>query len=195
MAKGLFDLEGHVALITGGNGGIGLAMAKGLVRCGAQVAIWGRDPVKNAAALAELAELGGFARAYVADVLDPEATKAAFAQTIADFGTISSCFANAGGPGVRGAFADLNDAGWDAAVALNLGSVVRTFRLARRYAGDCGVPRFGSQQFHDRPDSRARRRPFDFSVLTRCSTGLNRFRPYTPRAPLSAATTHGGAQG
>lgn len=140
MAKGLFDLEGHVALITGGNGGIGLAMAKGLVRCGAQVAIWGRDPDKNTAALAELAELGGFARAYVADVLDPEATSDAFAQTIADFGTISSCFANAGGSGVRGAFVSLGDAGWDATVALNLGSVVRTFRLAALHWTARGEP-------------------------------------------------------
>ncbi|MFN5777899.1 MAG: SDR family NAD(P)-dependent oxidoreductase, partial [Novosphingobium sp.] len=50
----IFDLEGHVALVTGGNGGLGLAMAKGLIKAGAQIAIWGRNEAKNAAAVAEL---------------------------------------------------------------------------------------------------------------------------------------------
>jgi NAD(P)-dependent dehydrogenase (short-subunit alcohol dehydrogenase family) len=44
------DLSGHVALITGGNSGIGLGMASGLAKAGAAVAIWGTNPRKNAAA-------------------------------------------------------------------------------------------------------------------------------------------------
>jgi len=48
------DLRGHVAVITGGNGGIGLGMARGLVAAGADVALWGRDEAKNAAAAKEL---------------------------------------------------------------------------------------------------------------------------------------------
>lgn len=47
----MFNLEGHVALVTGGNGGIGLAYARGLVKSGAAVAIWGRNTEKNQTAI------------------------------------------------------------------------------------------------------------------------------------------------
>jgi NAD(P)-dependent dehydrogenase (short-subunit alcohol dehydrogenase family) len=47
----LFDLTGKVCIVTGGNGGIGLAYAKGLLKAGAQVAIWGRNAEKNKTAL------------------------------------------------------------------------------------------------------------------------------------------------
>ena len=50
----LFDLSGHIAVITGGNSGIGLSMARGLAKAGAHVAIWARDEAKNAAAFDEL---------------------------------------------------------------------------------------------------------------------------------------------
>ncbi|MFN7719435.1 MAG: SDR family NAD(P)-dependent oxidoreductase, partial [Sphingomonadaceae bacterium] len=103
----LFDLDGHVALITGGNGGLGLAMAKGLTKAGALLAIWGRDKAKNAEAVAQIEAIGGRAHSFVADVTDPVSSSVAFAQTIDVFGKIDSCFANAGGSGVRGPFADL----------------------------------------------------------------------------------------
>lgn len=129
----LFDLEGHVALVTGGNGGLGLAMAKGLIKVGAQVAIWGRNEAKNAAAVAELAALGGQAQSFVADVTDPGSSAAAFEQTIAAFGKIDSCFANAGGSGARGAFVDLDRSAWLATNELNILSVIDTFQLATRH--------------------------------------------------------------
>jgi NAD(P)-dependent dehydrogenase (short-subunit alcohol dehydrogenase family) len=129
----LFDLTGHVALMTGGNGGLGLAMAKGLVRCGAQVALWGRNAEKNAAAVEALTQMGGTARAYGVDVTDPAAAADAFARTLDDFGRIDSCFANAGGSGVRGRFAELSAADWEATIALNLTSVIDTFQLATRH--------------------------------------------------------------
>ena len=50
MSAGLFDLTGKVALVTGGNSGIGLGFAEGLARHGADVCIWGTNPAKNAAA-------------------------------------------------------------------------------------------------------------------------------------------------
>ena len=50
----MFDLSGSVALVTGGNGGVGLAYGKGLVKCGSRVALWGRNEEKNASAVEEL---------------------------------------------------------------------------------------------------------------------------------------------
>jgi 2-deoxy-D-gluconate 3-dehydrogenase len=56
MAQGVFSLEGRAALVTGGNGGIGRAMARGLAGAGAQVAVTGRDPAKNAEAAIEFGD-------------------------------------------------------------------------------------------------------------------------------------------
>jgi NAD(P)-dependent dehydrogenase (short-subunit alcohol dehydrogenase family) len=129
----LFDLGDHVALVTGGNGGLGLAMAKGLVRAGASVAIWGRNADKNAAATQALADMGGTAKSFVADVMNPASSAAAFAATIDAFGKIDSCFANAGGAGVRGPFTELGRDDWLATNDLNVLSVIDTFQHATRH--------------------------------------------------------------
>src|SRR4051812_1159748 len=57
-AMNLFDLTGKVAVITGGNGGIGLGMAQGIASCGANIAIIGRNAEKAEAALATLRDIG-----------------------------------------------------------------------------------------------------------------------------------------
>lgn len=138
--QALFDLEGHVALVTGGNGGLGLAMAKGLVKAGADVAIWGRNEAKNTAALAELRALGGTVQSFVADVTDPASSQAAFHETLERFGRIDSCFANAGGSGARGAFVELDRSDWLATNDLNVLSVIDTFQLATRHWQDRKTP-------------------------------------------------------
>ncbi|MEY4268894.1 MAG: hypothetical protein RLZZ58_110 [Pseudomonadota bacterium] len=130
MTRAIFDLTGHVALVTGGNGGLGLAMAKGLAKAGASIAIWGRNDAKNAAALAELRAMGATAQAFVADVTDPVSAASAFAETISHYGHIDSCFANAGGSGARGPFHLLSGDQWRAAIDLNMTSVIETFKLA-----------------------------------------------------------------
>ena len=135
----LFNLDGHVALITGGNGGLGLAMAKGLAKVGAQLAIWGRDKAKNADAVAQIEAIGGRAKSFVADVTDPVSSSVAFAQTIDAFGKIDSCFANAGGSGVRGPFADLTREDWLTTNDLNILSVIDTFQLAIRHWNEQNV--------------------------------------------------------
>ena len=98
----MFDLSNHVALVTGGNGGLGLAMAKGLAKAGADIAIWGRDQAKNEVAVDELRQLGAKTEAFVCDVTNPEACQASFAATLEKFGKVDSCFANAGGSGPMG---------------------------------------------------------------------------------------------
>jgi 2-dehydro-3-deoxy-D-gluconate 5-dehydrogenase len=65
-----FDLTGRAAVVTGGNGGIGLGIAKGLAGAGAMVAIAGRNATKNAAAVAELESQGGHVMAVETDVTD-----------------------------------------------------------------------------------------------------------------------------
>jgi 2-deoxy-D-gluconate 3-dehydrogenase len=69
----LFDLRGKAALVTGGNGGIGLAMAEGLARAGARVAIAGRDARKSASAAERL---GAQAISIAADITDESACRA-----------------------------------------------------------------------------------------------------------------------
>ena len=65
-----FDLKGRVAVVTGGNGGIGLGMARGLAQAGAAVAIAGRNLKKSEAAAAELAKLGVRTAVLEIDVTD-----------------------------------------------------------------------------------------------------------------------------
>ncbi len=94
-----FDLNGHGAVVTGGNGGIGYGMARALLAAGATVAIWGSNPDKTAKAQASLADdCGDAARvhAFVCDVGDEAQVEAAFAASVAALGRIDSCFANAG---------------------------------------------------------------------------------------------------
>jgi 2-deoxy-D-gluconate 3-dehydrogenase len=89
----LFDLKGKAALVTGGNGGIGLGMAEGLARAGAQVAIAGRDAQKNAAALKRL---GAGAWAIAADVTDEKACRGMVDQAARKLGRLDILVNNAG---------------------------------------------------------------------------------------------------
>lgn len=121
-------------LVTGGNGGIGLAMAAACGRAGAQVVIWGRNGPKNAEALAALHADGTTAHAFVCDVDDEAAIESTFAASIeAAGGRIDSVFANAGrnGPGTR--FVDTSLEDWHAVMRTNLDSVFLTFRTAARH--------------------------------------------------------------
>ena len=124
----LFDLTGHVSVITGGNGGVGLSMARGLIKSGANVAIWGRSESKNAAAVAELSELGGgIAEAFACDVVEDESIASALAATLERFGKIDSCFANAGVGGGR-ALPEMTAEAWDDTMAVNARGVALTYR-------------------------------------------------------------------
>ena len=92
----LFSLAGRVAVVTGGNGGIGLGMATGLAKAGAQVIVAGRDAAKSAAAVEALRAAGGHADALPVDVTDAASVEALMAQTKARFGRLDILVNNAG---------------------------------------------------------------------------------------------------
>ena len=71
----IFDLAGRVAVITGGNGGIGLGIAQALSAAGCNVSIWGRNAEKNKAASATMASLPGKVETRICDVTDPASVK------------------------------------------------------------------------------------------------------------------------
>lgn len=91
-----FDLSGHVALITGGNGGIGLGMAQGLADAGASIAIAARNMEKSEAAAETLRKSGADVMTIAVDVSSEQSVQAMAAATLDRFGRIDSLIANAG---------------------------------------------------------------------------------------------------
>src|SRR3954470_23128080 len=130
----IFDLSGRCALITGGNGGIGLGIAQALAAAGCNVSIWGRNAEKNKAAAASMAGMPGKVATCICDVSDPASVKAAMAATLDAFGRVDGCFANAGiGGGGRHAFIDRTEEQWRSMFATNLDGVFHVFQVAARH--------------------------------------------------------------
>lgn len=130
---GLFDLSGKTGLVTGGNSGIGLGFAEGLAMQGADVCIWGTNAEKNAKAAERLGQFGTQVEAIQCDVGDKEAVEAAFAETVAKFGKVDACFANAG-VGSRGtAFLAMDLEEWRSIFRVNMEGVFHTFQAAVRH--------------------------------------------------------------
>jgi len=91
-----FDLTGKVAVVTGGNGGIGLGMAKGLARAGAVVVIAARNREKSLAAVAELEGIGAKADFIPIDLASPQSCRALVAETVARHSRLDILVNNAG---------------------------------------------------------------------------------------------------
>jgi NAD(P)-dependent dehydrogenase (short-subunit alcohol dehydrogenase family) len=139
-----FDLSGKVALITGGNGGIGLGMAEGLAQAGAAVEIWGTNADKNARALETLTAHGGRVSARIVDVAKEENVALAMQALIAEHGRLDACFANAGVSNRWKSFLDIGGEDYRRVMAINVDGMLWTMREACRHmkaraeAGDPG---------------------------------------------------------
>lgn len=131
------SLRDRVVLVTGGNGGIGLGIAEGCARAGADVVIWGTNPEKLSSARDTLTSLGADVLAQQVDVADEEATTAAFAQAVATTGKVDCAVANAGVAG-GGRFIDLSLKEWRRIMGVNLEGAVITLREAARHMIDRG---------------------------------------------------------
>jgi len=159
MAYAPFDLKGKVALVTGGNSGIGLGMAEGLAQAGADVVIWGTNPAKNQAAEAKLLQHGVRVLAQVVNVADEAAVVAAMAEAVASMGRVDTVIANAGiGLGAP-SYSEMSHDVWRRVMAVNLDGVFFTTREAckhmveRAKGGDLG----GSIMVTSSPARRATR--------------------------------------
>jgi 2-deoxy-D-gluconate 3-dehydrogenase len=123
MLRTLFDLTGRVALVTGGNGGIGLGMARGLAAAGATIAVAGRDRAKNDAAVDRIAsEFGGLAVGFVADLAASAACEGLAHEVDARFGRIDILINNAG-INIRKPPHEMSIDEWQRVVDVNLTSV------------------------------------------------------------------------
>jgi 2-deoxy-D-gluconate 3-dehydrogenase len=121
MKTGRFDLNGKVAIVTGGNGGIGLGMARGLAEAGAAIAVVGRNEAKSVAAVTELEQVGAKAISVVADVTEKAAVANMVARVRREFGRIDILVNNAG-INIRKAPHALDLAEWDSVIKTNLTS-------------------------------------------------------------------------
>ena len=128
----MFDLSGRVAVVTGGNGGIGLGIARGLASAGASIAIWARDAAKNEAAVKELEALGARALALPCDVADERQVADAMEETVAALGRVDVGVANAGF-GVVKSTLELSLEEWRKVTATDLDGVFLTFRETAKH--------------------------------------------------------------
>jgi len=133
-----FNLEGKVALITGGNDGIGLGMAEALAQAGSDVCIWGRNERKNALAEERLNSHGRRVLVLQCDVSDEKQVEERFGETVDTLGEVDSCFANAGVLGSRTHFHEMSLDQWRQIFSINIDGAFLTLRAAIRHMVDRG---------------------------------------------------------
>ena len=127
----MIDLSGRVVIVTGGNSGIGLGIARGVARAGASVAIWSRRAERNAEAVAELEGLGATAIGVQCDVSDEDNVAGAMRATLDRFGRLDCLVANAGTAGKQ-SFTDMSLGEWRRVLQVNLDGAFLCLREAAR---------------------------------------------------------------
>jgi hypothetical protein len=127
-----FDLSGKVAVVTGGNGGIGFGIAAALGHAGATVAVWGRDEAKTARAVERLGAAGISATGVRCDVSGESDVQRATEATVERLGRLDISVANAG-MGLHVPFLESTLEAWNDGLATNLTGVFLCFREAARH--------------------------------------------------------------
>lgn len=131
-APGLFDLTGRVAVVTGGNGGIGRGIALGLAQAGASVAVLGRNEEKNQRVLAELKTLGRPSLAVKLDVTDRSGLEPALEKVKRELGGLDILVNNAGNVSLSGGVLQEKPEDWDNVIETQLNAVFLLSKLAAR---------------------------------------------------------------
>lgn len=119
----LFDLSGNVAIITGGNGGIGRSIAIGLAEAGASVAILGRNKQKNEATLRELKEIGVPSMSLEIDITKRDTLEPAVQKVEKELGSVSILVNNAGIVSLSGGVLNETEEDWDNVIETQLNAV------------------------------------------------------------------------
>ena len=126
----LFDLTGENAVVTGGNGGIGRAIALGLAEAGASIAVLGRNPQKNRRVLDELQAIGARAIAVQIDLTDRTELQPAWQRIEQELGPVGILVNNAGNVSLSGCVLNETAADWDNVIATQLNAVFLLSKIA-----------------------------------------------------------------
>jgi NAD(P)-dependent dehydrogenase (short-subunit alcohol dehydrogenase family) len=132
-----FDLSGRVAVVTGGNRGIGLGLATGLAKAGASLALWARDAARSEEAAETLRAHGGRVEPFACDVSSEESVVAATRETVERLGRVDIGVANAGF-GAAGNLLEMPLDEWRRILATNLDGAFLTFRELGRHMKERG---------------------------------------------------------
>jgi 2-deoxy-D-gluconate 3-dehydrogenase len=126
----MFDLTGRVAVVTGGNGGIGRGIALGLAQAGAAVAVLGRNQEKNQRVLSELKAIGVPSIAIKVDLTDRPTLEPALTKVVNELGGIDILVNNAGNVSLSGGILNEKPEDWDNVIATQLNAVFLLSKLA-----------------------------------------------------------------
>lgn len=131
--RGLRNLVGRTVVVTGGNGGIGLALAMGAARAGADVCVWGRDATRTSEAMELLRVAGTAVLGVQCDVTREDDVERAMEATLARFGKVDALFANAGVAGSETPFVSLSLNDWRELMQVDVEGAFLCLRAGARH--------------------------------------------------------------